>query len=516
MTFQGDGQLGWFFWRAAAEYSDKTALIDISQGEPRKYSFRDLDDAMNRVASMLRNTGLQTGDRVGLAISNRAEFLMTMFGAMRAGLVPVPINLKQSKEVLAYIFADSGAKAAIIEPAAGAHITDAAADIPLKFAFGEEPEGWLSFWKSVESSSTHFEPLEISPNAPAFHPYTSGSTGRPKGVILTHLNTTWLIETRQKYWPAKPDQRGLIAAPLYHKNAMTVAFKPKIRAGGSVVLMKNFDARNYLQAIHDWKVTEAGGVPTMFSMLLKQQDLIKQLDFSSLQMLRLGSAPAHAELMSEIARVFNCPSAQGYGLTETAGGCMSPPLDGRPTPPSSVGTIMPGTEVKLVGTDGKESDQIGEFWIKSPANSPGYHNLPAVNAERFVDGWLRTGDILSKDKNGFFYFEGRIDDMFICGGENIYPKEVENILLKHPAVIQAVVMPHNHPTKGACPVAAVVINKLEVTEKDLKDFTLKNGPAYAHPRRILVKDTLPMTGVNKVDLQQLKTELDQLELENSS
>ena len=123
MTFQGEGQLGWFFWRAAAEYSDKTALIDISQDEPRKYSFRGLDDAMNRVASMLQNTGLKTGDRVGLAISNRAEFLMTMFGAMRAGLVPVPINLKQSKEVLAYILADSGAKAAIIEPAAGAHIT---------------------------------------------------------------------------------------------------------------------------------------------------------------------------------------------------------------------------------------------------------------------------------------------------------------------------------------------------------------------------------------------------------
>ncbi len=515
MTFQGEGQLGWFFWRAVAEHPAKTAVIDISQEAAREYSFEDLNRGMNRVASMLRGTGLQIGDRIGLAITNRVEFLITMFGAMRAGLVPVPINIKQNKEVLAYIFADSGAKAAIVEPAAGRHIIDAASDVPLKLSFGEEVKDWSSFWGAVQSASDNFEPLPIHPEAPAFHPYTSGSTGRPKGVVLTHLNTTWLIETRQKYWPAKPQQRGLIAAPLYHKNAMTVAFKPKLRAGGSVVLMGSFDPRLYLRAINDWKVTEAGGVPTMFSMLLKQRDLIEELDLSSLQMLRLGSAPAHAELMNEISRTFNCPSAQGYGLTETAGGCMAPPLDGRPVPPASVGTIMPGTEVKLIGPGGEERDDIGEFWIKSPANTPGYHNLPDANADRFVEGWLRTGDILSKDKDGFFFFEGRIDDMFVCGGENIYPKEVEDILLMHPSVIQAVVTPHAHPTKGSCPVAAVVTNRSDVTEAELKAFTLANGPAYAHPRRILLKESLPLTGVNKVDLKQIKAELDQLELEGN-
>lgn len=512
MTFAGEGQLGWFYWRALADYPEKTAVIDVSQGAPRAISFAGLDAAMNRVANALRDAGLKPGDRIGLGMTNRWEFLATMFGAMRAGAVPVPLNVKQNDEILAYILADAGAKAAVIEPAANPRLADAAKKAPLKLAFGDAPAGWTPFWPLVEAASDRFAPLPIAPGDPAFHPYTSGSTGRPKGMTLTHRNTTWLIEIRQKYWPAKPDQRGLIAAPLYHKNAMTVAFKPKLRAGGSVVLMGGFNARAYLQAITDHAVTEAGGVPTMFSLLLRERDLLESLDFSSLQMLRLGSAPAHGALMDEIARVFGVPSAQGYGLTETAGGCLCPPLDGRPVPPASVGTVMPETEVKLVGADGRERDDIGEFWLKSPANTPGYHNLPEVNAERFVDGWLRTGDILSKDIEGFFYFEGRIDDMFNCGGENVYPKEVESVLLKHPAVVQAVVTPHPHPTKGECPVAAVVLNRDGVDEAELKAFALANGPAYAHPRRILIKDALPLTGVNKVDLRQIKPELDALEL----
>lgn len=516
MEHPGEGQLGWFYWRALAAMPANVAVIDISQPSPRTYTIADIDRLMSQVANVLAAAGLRPGDRIGLGLSNRTEFLAAMFGAMRVGLVPVPLNIKQNSDIISYILSDSGAKAAVIEPAVNPRLTTAAAAIPLKFAFGDAPAGWQDFWPLVEAASPDFSPLPLSPEAPAFHPYTSGSTGRPKGMTLTHRNTTWLIETRQKYWPGNASQRGLVAAPLYHKNAMTVGFKPKLRAGGSIVLMGGFNARAYLQAIADYRVTEAGGVPTMFSLLLKERDLIETLDFSSLQSLRLGSAMAHGELMDAIARVFRAPSAQGYGLTETAGGCTSPPLDGRPVPPASVGSVMPGTEVKLVGPNGEERDDIGEFWIKSPANTPGYHNLPEVNAERFVNGFLRTGDILSKDKDGFFYFEGRIDDMFNCGGENVYPAEVENVLLRHPAVVQAVVTPHSHPTKGECPVAAVVLNDPTVTEAELKAFALANGPAYAHPRRILIKDVLPLTGVNKVDLRMVKPELDALSLEGGA
>lgn len=512
----GEGQLGWFFRRARAAYPHKTAVIDVSQDYERRITFAALDAAMNSVANLLVSAGLKPGDRMGLGMSNRWEFFAAMFGAMRAGVVPVPMNIKQAPDVLAYILADAGAKAALIEPAVNARLAEAAKDVPIKLALGDSPAGWIDFWTAVSAQPSEFQPLDITSDAPAFHPYTSGSTGRPKGMTLTHSNTTWLIEIRQKHWPARIDQRGLIAAPLYHKNAMTIAFKPKLRAGGSIVLMGGFDARAYLQALADYGVTEAGGVPTMFSLMLQQRDLIEALDFTKLEILRLGSAPAHGELMDELARVFGVPTAQGYGLTETAGGCLSPPLDGRPVPRASVGSIMPETEVKLVGPNGRERDDIGEFWIRSPANTPGYHNLPEVTAERFVDGWLRTGDILSKDADGFFYFEGRVDDMFNCGGENVYPKEVENLLLKHHAVAQAVVLPQAHPTKGECPVAAVVLHDMNVSEADLKAYTLENGPAYAHPRRILIKDALPLTGVNKVDLRAVGQELAALKIDGAA
>ena len=342
----GEGQLGWFFWRARAAYPHKTAVIDLSQGYERRISFAALDATMNRVANLLVSAGMKPGDRMGLGISNRWEFFAAMFGAMRAGVVPVPMNIKQATDILAYILADAGAKAAVIEPAVNARLAEAAKDVPIKLALGDAPSGWTDFWAAASAQPSEFQPLNITSDDPAFHPYTSGSTGRPKGMTLTHGNTTWLIEIRQKHWPARIDQRGLIAAPLYHKNAMTIAFKPKLRAGGSIVLMGGFDARAYLQALADYGVTEAGGVPTMFSLMLQQRDWIEALDFTKLEILRLGSAPAHGELMDELARVFGVPTAQGYGLTETAGGCLSPPLDGRPVPRASVGSIMPENRSK--------------------------------------------------------------------------------------------------------------------------------------------------------------------------
>ena len=218
---EGEGQLGWFFWRARAAYPHKTAVIDVSQGYERRITFAALDAAMNRVANLLVSAGLKPGDRMGLGMSNRWEFFAAMFGAMRAGVVPVPMNIKQAPDVLAYILADAGAKAALIEPAVNARLAEAANDVPIKLALGDSPAGWSDFWTAVQTQPSEFQPLDIMSDDPAFHPYTSGSTGRPKGMTLTHGNTTWLIEIRQKHWPARMDQRGLIAAPLYHKNAMT-------------------------------------------------------------------------------------------------------------------------------------------------------------------------------------------------------------------------------------------------------------------------------------------------------
>jgi acyl-CoA synthetase (AMP-forming)/AMP-acid ligase II len=238
----------------------------------------------------------------------------------------------------------------------------------------------------------------------------------------------------------------------------------------------------------------------VFTLLLQQKDLIGSLDFSNLQSLKIGSAPTPKELMDAVEEAFGVKVSESYGLTEGGPVMIGPPLDGREVPHGSCGVAWPEGEIKLVGSDGTVSPSYGELWVRNPGVTPGYYNLPEVNRQRLVDGWLKTGDLFSCDKDGFYYFRGRTDDMFNCGGENVYPLEVENLLLKHPDVADVSVVPVPHKIKGEAPVAMVVLaNGSRIEEAALKSFCLANGPAYAHPRRIFVVDGLPLNGAGKTD-----------------
>jgi acyl-CoA synthetase (AMP-forming)/AMP-acid ligase II len=176
------------------------------------------------------------------------------------------------------------------------------------------------------------------------------------------------------------------------------------------------------------------------------------------------------------------------------------PLDGRAVPHGSCGVAWPEGEIKLMRADGTDDPAHGELWVRNPGVTPGYYNLPEVNRQRIVDGWLRTGDLFSRDAEGFLYFRGRTDDMFNCGGENVYPLEVENLLLRHPGVAEVSVVPVPHAIKGQVPVAMVVRARDSTVDEDgLKKFTIANGPAYAHPRRIVFVEALPLNGPGKID-----------------
>lgn len=179
---------------------------------------------------------------------------------------------------------------------------------------------------------------------------------------------------------------------------------------------------------------------------------------------------------------------------------IGPPIDGRHVPFGSCGVAWPEGEVKLFDAEGRENPSEGELWVRNPGVTPGYYKLPEVNAKRLKEGWLATGDLFYRDPDGFFYFRGRTDDMFKCAGESVYPKEVENLLISHPAVYDACVVPVPHPVKGAVPVAMVMLEEgARVAEEGLKQFCLQNGPAYAHPRRIMLVNTMPLNGPGKVD-----------------
>jgi long-chain acyl-CoA synthetase len=328
-------------------------------------------------------------------------------------------------------------------------------------------------------------------------------------VRLTHRGMLWSIRSTQEYWPTTPDATGLVAVPLFHKNAMRGTIKPVLFAGGKFVIMPRFEPRLFLEALSRFQTTFSGGVPAIFAMLLEHRDLIAKLDFKKLKLFSIGSAIVPQEMIDELERVFKGVKVkESYGLTE-GGGPLREPLGGGKVPRGSCGMAAKGYEVKLVAPDGSEAVTEGELWTRSPCVTDGYQNLPDVTREKIVDGWLRTGDIFRIDADGFYYFMGRVDDMFSSGGENIYPKEVENLLLGHPAVRDVCVASVQHDLKGLVPAAAVVLQRdATVTPEELKAFALRRGPAYAHPRRIMIVKELPLTGAGKPDRKAVQRELE--------
>jgi acyl-CoA synthetase (AMP-forming)/AMP-acid ligase II len=474
-------------------------------------TYRELDERMNRVASLLAARGLAPGSRIAMAIGNRFEFVEILYGAMRAGIVPVPLNTKLGAETLDYILRDAAVEAAFVEPGANRFIEDVVEAVGLETRLSFDPvrEGWLDYEAAIGGASPEFAPPELPPGHPSFQPYTSGSTGKPKGVVLTHEGQLWWIRCLEKYWPEKSSARALAAVPLYHKNAMAGAIKPLLHVGGTVVLLPDFEPRRFLQTLSAYRCTQTGAVPAVFTRLLQQEDLIESLDFDALESISIGSAPVQEELLRAVEKAFGVKVSESYGLTEGGPVMIGAPIDGRPVPYGSCGVVWPEGEVKLVGEDGRVSEHRGELWVKNPGVTPGYHGLPEVNRKRLVDGWLSTGDLFRRDDEGFFYFQGRTDDMFNCGGENVYPKEVENLLLAHPDVYDAAVVPLEHAVKGHVPVAMVMRREggEELNEETLKKFCLDRGPAYAHPRRVLVVDALPLNGAGKVDRVVIQKEL---------
>ena len=469
---------------------DLTAIFDLSRPEaPREIGYDALDAACDAVANALRARGLGRGDRVGILALNRPEYVETLFGAMRAGCVPVPLNIKLPAEGLAFIARDAGLRLLFVDAASRAN---APAGVPVVDFDGDyadflKPGPFVAFAPGADDL--------------CLQPYTSGSTGRPKGVLLGHAGQAWQIPALVRARNLTPADRILVAAPLYHKNALVWA-KVGFAAGAALVLLARFDARLYVEAIGRHRVTTLSGVPTMFQLILRERAAMDAVDRASVRRIGVGSAPASPALFEELTRTFpNAVATNGYGVTEAGPVMFASHPDGRPRPLGSIGYPLEGAELRLVG----DSPDHGVLHTRNPGVMLGYHNLPEETARRLRDGWFDTGDICRRDADGFYYFVGRADDMFVCGGENIYPGEVEAMLERHPDILQAAVVPIPHELKGEAPVAFVVPRPgAAVTERAVKDWALAHGPAYQHPRRVLVVPDLPLAGTNKIDRAALK------------
>jgi long-chain acyl-CoA synthetase len=487
------GNLGLLF--AGHAHETRPAIIDLHDpARPREVSFRELDAACNAVARGLAHAGLKPGDRVGILSLNRVEFVMTLLGAMRAGVVPVPINVKLAADTVAFILEDAGAALLFAEPGLRRLCPDKVRVI--EFGGGTVN----SFDRFVDPGP--FAAFEPAPDSIAIQPYTSGSTGRPKGVLLTHYGQNWSRRILAHTRATTEHDVILIAAPLYHKNALN-AVKQGLTAGATLPLLPQFNVKRYIEAIGRYRCTVISGVPTMMSMVLAARDLLAPIDTSSVRTIMMGSAPSSPQLLNELRKHFpNAEPLVVYGVTEGGPVPLGPHPDGKPRPPGSIGVPYSGTEAGLI--NGPDPDE-GELIVRNPGVLLAYHNLPEETAKRIQGGWYHTGDICRRDREGFYYFVGRTDDMFVTGGENIFPVEVETLLERHPAVHQALVLPFAHEIKGQVPYAFVVLRSgHRASEDELRQFALANGPAYQHPRRVFFLEQLPLAGTNKIDQQQLR------------
>lgn len=498
--------------RPARSHPDRTAIISGAT----RLTYGDVDRASNQVANLLARRGVRCGDKVALSYPNLPSFTIIYFGILKAGAVVVPLNILLRGREIAYHLDDSDAKAYFAyqghpqlpigdEASAGFDACDSCDSL---FVISSNPED-APMWADQPSS---FEEVNSNDDETAVILYTSGTTGQPKGAELSHQNlrtNAYAGGTMFGNDAARPDV-FLCVLPLFHSFGQTCIQNGAFAFGGTLVMVERFDAGGVLEVMLENAVTVFGGVPTMYWSLLSALD--ETVDVESLaRNLRIamsGGAALPLEIHREFKEKFGVTILEGYGLSETSPAAAFARYGEEPRV-GSIGVPIAGVEMKLINDDWTEVDAtpgvVGEIAIKGHNVMKGYYKRPAATAEVIRDGWLRSGDLGRKDPDGFFYIVDRSKDMVIRGGFNVYPRELEEVLMTHPAVTLVAVIGVPHPSHGEEIKAVVVKHKGfdHVTEADIVSWGKERFAAYKYPRIVEFADELPTTSTGKI----LKREL---------
>ncbi|MGI8608414.1 MAG: class I adenylate-forming enzyme family protein [Candidatus Dormibacteria bacterium] len=504
MAATGEHNLAHLAEQALERLGDREALFF----EDRWYRSADLFDRSVRIAGGLAARGLQPGDRAVVMMSNSPDVGTIYTALWRAGAVITPAIFLLSDQELENILRDSGARAVFTSIEFLAKVRSAAAAAPnvewIVCAGGEE--GAISLDELASA-----EPLGIVPRADADLAalmYTGGTTGRAKGVMLSHENLWRAGGSSHDAGYVPGINRSLVSLPLSHSFGLlvTVVGMHSVEPGASV-LMKWFDPAGCLSLIQAHRVQVVPLVPSMIQVMLALP--LEDYDLSSLRFFACGAAPLAADVIHELERrVPNCEVREGYGLTESSA-IISSTRPGRRRM-GSVGEPVPGCEVRILDNDDKDVQmgELGEICARSGTIMQGYWNAPELTAETVRDGWLHTGDIGHVDGDGFVYIVDRKKDLIIRNGFNVYPRDIEDALLEHPAVQLAAVVGRPDPATGEEVVAFVSLSPgATVTREELVTYGREKLGAYKYPREVHIMDSVPLTPVGKVDRKAVRARL---------
>jgi long-chain acyl-CoA synthetase len=488
--------LGDLIRKQAARHGSK--ILFECHGVQRSYA--DFDERTTRLAGGLQALGVRPGDKVACYMPNSIELVEAYFAISKAGAVTVFLNALLTPREIRFVLQDSESKVIFTSPTLLPNVQDVRADAgrleTIVVHGGTPPPGTVRFDDVLKGG--HYREVPVKTEDVCWLGYTSGTTGRPKGAILTHLGATHVGAAVADRFGYREDDIVLCALPLFHSYAVNSCMIQVMMTGAGQVILERFTPDGVLQAIQQHRITIFPGVPTMFNYLVNVPDRAKY-DLSSLRLAKSAGAVLPAKLMHDFETLYGVSLVDGYGITEAHSFVTLNDPNGK-RPAGSCGKAIEGDEIRIV--DGQDRDvpvgERGELIFRGPNLPLGYVNGPEATAEALRGGWYHSGDVGYMDAEGYVYIVDRIKDTIICGGYNIYPKEVEDVIYAHAAVLDVAVVGVADEAKGEIPKACVVLKPAaSVTAAELEAYCRQNLAAYKVPRMIEFMDAIPKTASGK-------------------
>lgn len=498
--------VGSILTRRARRDPEIEAVVDVGSGA--RFTYAELDARSDRVSNAFLDLGLEKGDRLGLLLMNGVEFVESFFAAAKVGLVNVPLNWRLVADELEFILSDSGTQALIYSVEFAETVAELRARGTTQVRHwiqvgGDAPEGALEYGAFSSQASEGLRLVDAGDDDLLFIMYTSGTTGLPKGVMHSHNTVMWMIFTMMATSEIRYRDRYLNSMPLFHVGALSPVLG-SVYAGSTLVIMKAFDPTQSWELIGEEKITSTLMVPAMLQFMLAVLDQEKH-DFGSLRWIMSGAAPVPVNLIQSYLDL-GVEIQQVYGLTETCGPACLITGEDAVKKAGSTGKAFFFTEARVVDGQGQavSPGETGEVLVSGPHIMVGYWNRPEATEEAVVDGWLHTGDVATIDEDGFITIVDRVKDMLISGGENVYPAEIENVLLGHEQIADAAVIGIPSARWGESPLAVIVPTEGDLSAEVVLEFCKGKLAPFKAVKAVEFVETIPRNPSGKILKRELR------------